>query len=56
MFKEPPENTAIAIIKDFIFIDGRIYVPLLLWKEIYSQNYDPRTVGYPEIDYTLEQI
>jgi hypothetical protein len=56
MLQKPLIDTAIAIIEDFIFMDGRIYVLLLLRKEIYSQNYNSQTVGYPEIDYTLERI
>jgi Integrase zinc binding domain len=56
MFKESLEDTAIAITEDFIFMNERIYVPLFLRKEIYSQNYDPQTVGHLGIDYTLERI
>jgi hypothetical protein len=40
MFKELLEDTAIAITENLILINGRIYVPLLLRKKIYSQNHD----------------
>jgi hypothetical protein len=56
MFKELLEDTAIAITENLILINKRIYVPLFLRKEIYSQNYNPQTMGYPEIDHTLERI
>ena len=54
MFKELLKDTAITIIEDLIFINERIYVSLFLRKEIYSQNYNPQTVGHPGIDHILK--
>jgi hypothetical protein len=56
MFKELSEDTTIVITKGLILMDGRIYILLLLRKEIYSQNHDPQTVGYLKINYILERI
>jgi hypothetical protein len=56
MFKESLKDTAIAITESLILINERIYIPLSLRKEIYSQNHDPQTIDYPEIDHTLKRI
>ena len=51
MVKKSLINTAITITESLILINKRIYIPLLLRKEIYSQNHNLKTIGHPGINH-----
>jgi len=56
VLKEPPRDTKITIKEGVILMDGLIYVPQSLRREVFAQHHDTKVMGHQGIDRTLERI